>query len=113
MLQHQNPKIMKRILIVCLLGIGLLLPLTNITAKESIAKRVVDVVLEDEVISITSEANTGTLTTVKIYNSSKVKVIEEACSGYYHGTDVSALPSGLYSVVVFTTLTTYSENVYL
>lgn len=104
---------MKRILIVCLLGMGLLLPITNITAKEVIVKRTLDVFLEEDNIAITSDANSGSLTLVKVYNSNKVKVIEESCSGYYHAVDASSLPSGLYSVVVYTTLTTYSENIYL
>jgi hypothetical protein len=92
---------------------GLLLPISNITAKELIIKRTVDVYSEEDIIAITSDANSGSLTTVKVYNSSKVKVIEESCSGYYHEIDASSLPNGLYSVVVFTTLTTYSENIYL
>lgn len=104
---------MKRILIVCLLGMGLLLPISNITAKELIVKRTIDVYVEEDNIAITSDANSGSLTLVKVFNSNKVKVIEESCSGYYHSVDASSLPSGLYSVVVYTTLTTYSENVYL
>ena len=92
---------------------GLLLPITNITAKEVIVKRTLDVFLEEDNIAITSDANSGSLTLVKVYNSNKVKVIEESCSGYYHAVDASSLPSGLYSVVVYTTLTTYSENIYL
>lgn len=92
---------------------GLLLPLTNITAKETIVKRTVDVIVEEDNVEITSDANSGTLSVVKVYNSNKVKVIEESCSGYYHVINVSSLPSGLYSVVVFTSLTTYSENIYL
>lgn len=104
---------MKRILIVCLLGMGLLLPVTNITAKEVIVKRTIDVYSEEDIIAITSDVNSGSLTLVKVYNSSKVKVIEETCSGYYHEINASSLPSGMYSVVVYTTLTTYSENIYL
>ncbi len=104
---------MKRILIVCLLGMGLLLPITNITAKEVIIKRTLDISVEEDWVVITSDANSGTLTTVKIYNSNKVKVLEESCSGYYHAVDVSGFSSGMYSVVAYTTLTTYSENVYL
>ena len=91
----------------------MLLPITNITAKEVIVKRTLDVFLEEDNIAITSDANSGSLTLVKVYNSNKVKVIEESCSGYYHAVDASSLPSGLYSVVVYTTLTTYSENIYL
>lgn len=104
---------MKRILIVCLLGMGLLLPATTITAKEFIIKRTVDVYVEGDVVGITSDVNSGSLTQVKIYNSNKVKVIDESCSGYEHEVDISSLPSGLYSVVVYTTLTSYSENIYL
>lgn len=102
---------MKRILIVCLLGMGLLLPISNITAKELIIKRTIDVTVDDDVIEITSDVTSGTLTLVRVYNSNKVKVIEESCSGYSHFTGISGLPSGLYSVVVNTSLTVYSENI--
>ena len=92
---------------------GLLLPISNITAKELIVKRTIDVYVEEDNIAITSDANSGSLTLVKVFNSNKVKVTEESCSGYYHSVDASSLPGGLYSVVVYTTLTTYSENIYL
>ncbi len=106
---------MKRILIVCLLGMGLLLPYNKITAKEfsekEISKRIVDIMLEGNVLIASSDASTGTINEVKIYNSSKQKVVDQTCyGGYVCDVDVSGLPSGFYTAQVFTTMTVYSEN---
>ncbi len=108
---------MKRILIVCLLGMGLLLPATKTTAKENTInkqlKRAIEVWSETGICIAASDVNTGTLCTMKIINSSKVKVLEESISGYYDEVDVSGLSSGYYTVQIITSLTTYSQNMYL
>lgn len=109
---------MKQILIVCLLGIGLLLPSTTITAKEFPSKeiskkRIVDIWMEGDAAHITSDASTGTLVTCKIWDPGKHLVLQESISGYADDVDVSGLSSGYYSIQVFTTLTVYSENVYI
>lgn len=101
----------------CLLGMGLLLPSTNITAKEFFitksVKRTIDVWLEDQVGIATSDATTGTLVSMKVFDSQKHKVLETALSGYYDDVDLGYLPAGNYSIQIVTSLTTYSENVYL
>jgi len=109
---------MKRILIVCLLGMGLLLPATNLTAKEFskkevFKKRIVDCFLEGDILIVTSDANTGTLSNVKIWSGGKQLVLQQSVSGYEDEVDLSSLPSGYYSAQVFTSLTVYSENFYL
>ena len=110
---------MKRILIVCLLGMGLLLPSTTITAKEfskrESAKRFVDVWLEGATLQATSDAQSGTLVRMKIFNTAKQLVLNETLSGYEDAVDVSGLPNGFYSVQVFTTNSPYpySENIYI
>lgn len=108
---------MKRILIVCLLGMGLLLPSTTVTAKEfshkESAKRIIDVMLEGHVLLATSDATTGTLVSCYIWNGSKSLVLQQSLSGYSDDVDVSGLSSGWYTVQIFTTLTGYSENVYI
>lgn len=100
---------MKRILIVCLLGMGLLLPATELTAKEFLSKRIVDVTIEDDWIGITSDAGTGTLVEVEIYNNRNQKVFGESLSGYSDGADISSLSNGTYVATVTTSLTTYNE----
>jgi hypothetical protein len=96
---------------------GLLLPSTNITAKEFFitksVKRTVDVWYESDAAIASSDVNTGTLTQMKIFDSGKHKVLETSLSGYYDDADVSALSPGFYSIQVFTTLTIYSETVYI
>ena len=100
---------MKRILIVCLLGMALLLPFTTITANNFLSNRIIDVTLEGDWVEITSDAGTGTLTNVIIYNSQEQKVLAEALGGYADGVDVGGLPGGSYKVRVYTTLTSYTE----
>ena len=108
---------MKRIVIVCLLGMGLLLPATNNAAKgfskKEISKRIVDCYLEGDALSITSDEGTGTLVTVKIWDTGKHLKLQESISGYADAVDVSGLTAGNYSVQVFTSLTVYSENMYI
>lgn len=101
---------MKRILIVCLLGMGLLLPSTNITAKEFIVKRVIDLFLESDVLTITSDAGTGTLVHVNIYDNHEHKVLGQDLSGYSDYVDLSSLPNGNYSAHVTSTLSNYTEG---
>jgi hypothetical protein len=101
---------MKRILIVCLLGMGLLLPSTTITAKEFIKQRTVDLWLESDILTITSDAGTGTLVQVNIYDSHEHKVLGQALSGYTSYVDVSSLPNGTYSAHVGATLSNYNEG---
>lgn len=104
---------MKRILIVCLLGMGLLLPATTITAKEIISKRIFDVWMEGDVLIATSDATTGALVNLKVWNSSKQMVLQQGISGYYSEVDLSSLPTGYYTAVVTSASSGYSENVHV
>lgn len=121
---------MKRILIVCLIGMGLLLPTTNLTAKNFLAnlsnnssgihtplaercsRRAVNVLIDNEVLSVTSDASTGTLIWIKIYNDSKALVQSNWISGYSDAVSVSGLESGAYSCTIHTTVGNYSANFY-
>ncbi len=106
---------MKRILIVCLLGIGLLLPSANTTAKEFFVKRIVDVTIEGYWLLASSDESTGNIIRVKVYKQSNQElVIDQKCSsGYTCMVDMSGQHSGYYIVQVITTLTSYSEIIYL
>lgn len=101
---------MKRILIVCLLGMGLLLPSTTITAKEFSAKRIVDIFMEDDWLQATSDGYTGSIVKVEVFNSSEQKVLGESCRGFSCEVYIGGLPSGSYTAWVTTSLTTYSEG---
>ena len=102
---------MKRMLIVCLLGMGLLLPSTNSTAN-GFSKRIVDVYIEGMALRCTSDVNTGGITLVEIFNSSNVKVRQQTYDipGYSVSVNISILGSGSYTAKVTTTLTTYTEG---
>lgn len=100
----------------------MLLPSTNITAKNFFANcnlktthfnRIIDIAIEDDFLGLTSDESTGSLTGVRILNSAKVIVFQSLLSGYSATVDVSSLPTGSYSVVVKTTKTTYSENIFI
>ena len=116
---------MKRILIVCLLGMGLLLPTTTITAKhfstsssaarhaiglraaERNHQRIVSVTVEGDILFISSDATTGTLIWAKIYDEGKTLKQQGYVTGYSDVMDVSSLTSGNYSVTVHTTTGNY------
>ncbi|MES2619545.1 MAG: hypothetical protein V4615_01750 [Bacteroidota bacterium] len=102
---------MKRILIVCLLGMGLLLPVKKITAKEFFTKRIVDVWMEGAVLRATSDDNTGGITLIQIFdlngNLVKQKTYSPNFSCYI---GITELPGGFYVAKVTTTLTSYTES---
>lgn len=102
---------MKRILIVCLLGMGLLLPVQQLTANSFSFKRIVDVFMEADILIVSSESETGTLKTVTIKDRDQQTVLQEDVSGYYDTVDLSSLDPGSYTAYVTTTLTSYSEGI--
>lgn len=114
---------MKKIFIVCLLGLGVLLPSTTITAKGNLAnsanasanahKRIVDVTIEVGVLFASSDVTTGQLKSVKLVNNQNKIVLKESCSGYSYATDVSDLPSGFYTSTVVTGAITHNEVVFI
>lgn len=102
---------MKRILIVCLLGMGLLLPVHQLTANGFSLKRIVDVYIESYILVVTSDSETGTLVSVTIKNSANQTVLQEDVSGYSDAVDLSGLAPGNYGAYVTTTLTSYREGI--
>ncbi len=112
---------MKKIITVCLLSMALLLPSTTITAKEFSnsktktvsAKRIVDIWVETGSMFVTSDPSTGTLIWVKVFNAQKQLVTAQQLSGYSDVVDVSGVKTGVYTVTVHTSLTNYSETVYI
>src|SRR4051812_18490689 len=101
---------MKRMLIVCLLGMGLLLPYNKITAKEFFTKRIVDVYKDGWALHATSDDHTGNITTVRIFNGSGAKVLQQSCSGYSCTVSLVGLPAGDYTAQVTTSMTVYTET---
>jgi hypothetical protein len=98
-------------LIVCLLGMGLLLPSANITAKEFFIKRVVDVYKDGLVLQASSDSNTGGITMIRLYDSSNVKVAQQSYESVYScSISLAHLASGGYHAQVTTTLTVYYED---
>ena len=99
---------MKKLLFVCLLGLGMLLPSTTVTAKESVKHRIVDIGLEGYVLTANSEKEDGTIDLIEVRKLPDGKLMaSEGCNDYTCSVDISGLPSGSYVVKVFATYTTY------
>lgn len=110
---------MKQIFTICLLGMGILLPNNPATAKEILKgkhslhsrehKKIIDIWIEGDALLAESDAGSGSITVVKIFNSKNVKVMEQAGYGFSCAVDVSPLQNGVYSAKVFTASTQYTE----
>jgi hypothetical protein len=92
-----------------------LLPSAAVNGKTKVAsfvhKRIVDVTLQGYALQASSDAETGTLTKIEVYNKDTQElVLTHNCSGYSCSVDISGLAAGTYIAKVYTTLTTYSES---
>ena len=87
---------MKQILMLCLIGMGLLLPTTKISsAGYSFFHRSVDVNIEGRSLLASSDTEDGPLTEIDIYNNSTKELIESrACSGYSWTLNLSSFAKG-------------------
>lgn len=102
---------MKQILMVCLLGMGLLLPVTKVNSSvvNQFVHRVIDITMDGFVLFATSDSNTGTITQIKVWNNVSHKLeLTQSCSGYACSVYVGGLPSGAYIAKVFTTNSFYT-----
>lgn len=107
---------MKKILVVCLLGVtGLLLPVKQTTARELVAKhKIVDCTLEEDVLRAFSEQKDGPIMKMVITNSEQQVVQIEYCGGRYTcEAYVGELPAGNYKVTVTCTMTQYTQAFYI
>jgi len=102
---------MKKFLLVCLLGMGALLPATTTTAKESISKRIINVTMEDWVLVGTSQTEDGPIVNMSVLTvPGGTRVASQSCSGYTCSLNISGLPSGAYVVWVTTTNSNFSKQ---
>lgn len=104
---------MKKQLMVCLLGIGLLLPESkaNSSGVKYFFNRIVDCNLQGYDLLVTSDTEDGSINKVEIYNSSTQQLeMTEYSSGYSCSVDVGDLEKGEYEAKVYCTYTTYTER---
>ncbi len=103
---------MKNFLLVCLMGLGMLLPSTTITAKESAKKRIVNVGIEGYVLLSSSQTEDGPITLVEVKKlpDGKLMSTQSGDGSYSAQTDISWLPAGAYVVKVVTTNTSYTKQ---
>lgn len=102
---------MKKFLLVCLLGMGALLPATTTTAKEIFAKRIIDVTMEGWVLIGTSQTEDGPIVNMSVLTiPGGLRVATQSCNGYTCSLSVADLPSGAYVARVTTTNGVYTEQ---
>ncbi len=107
---------MKKILVVCLLGVmGLLLPVKQTAARELVKKQIkVDCNLAEDALRAFSEQKDGPIMKMVITNSEQQVVQIEYCGGRYTcEAYIGELPAGNYKVTVTCTMTQYSELFYI
>lgn len=101
---------MKQILIVCLLGIGMLLPSQEVKSSEPY-RRIVDVHIDFPALIADSDTEDGTISKIEIYKvSTGEKVRQTFCSGYSCSINLSGLPAGNYNAKVICQYTTYTQG---
>jgi len=92
---------MKKIFVVCLLGIGMLLPTLKTTAKENL-KKIIDISLEEDVLLASSSSEDGVISKIIITDKSRQTVATQTCGGYYCEVYVGNLPAGNYTAQIHT-----------
>jgi hypothetical protein len=81
------------------------------TAHAAMKVMPVNVYIEGSILSATSDAGSGEITTVEIYLQSPWTLKKrKACSGYSCQVSLSGLPAGTYVARVYTTMTTYDHT---
>ncbi len=102
---------MKKVLITCLLGMGVLLPTEMVKSSVIYYSRIVDVAISGWVLTATSNPEDGTISTIEIIRASTMEVVlTQSCSGYSCAVGLSGLPGGVYIAKVTCTNTTYSKQ---
>lgn len=103
---------MKKAIFSCLLGMGFWLHGYVAMGEAKTAMRTIDVVVnvEEEDLTAWSDAGSGSITLMEIFNASNVRVLSQVCGGYTCSMELAALPAGSYTVVVYTSRTSYAEG---
>jgi|ERR1043165_1042490 hypothetical protein len=93
---------MKKFLLLSLLGLGMLMPTTTISAKEitksAVAiKKVIDVGIEGSALIAHSGTEDGPIMNMVVKTVPGGKLMgQSSCGGYYCSMDISGLPCGNY-----------------
>lgn len=101
---------MKKVVLVCLLGMGLLCPVAKVNSSvvNQFVHRIVDVTLDGAVLYATSESADGPISKVEIHHQNPHEIVlTEYCSGYSCTVDLGTLKPGTYAAKVF-----YANGIY-
>ena len=105
---------MKKFLLLCLLGLGMLLPANTITAKEVtknvLAKsKIINVTLQGNVLLANSGMDDGPILGIVIRTVPGGKMmLQQECGDYSCSVNVSCLPAGNYVAQVYLNNQTYT-----
>ena len=100
---------MKRIILTCLVGVSLLLPSITVKSNSVSAKskvisfnksKIITCDLEGYILAANSDAKSGQIVYVEIYDAENNLVMVHQCIGYRVQVDLSGLPSGSYEAEV-------------
>lgn len=102
---------MKQILIACLLGIGALLPTTEVKSSVISYYKKVDIHVLGGVLFATSQAGDGAISKLEVRDAATnaLLLMENSCGGYSCSLDISDLSSGTYVAKVYCANTTHTE----
>lgn len=87
---------MKRILVVCLLGIGMVMSVNQSKAAIINHRKIIDHHIEGWTLSISSDEKSGELIRVFIYDANGFHIATHYCSGYTCTININELSAGLY-----------------
>ena len=102
---------MKKVLFLCLLGVGVLLPTGQAKSSVIVQARVVTVHVEGWALTANSDAESGTINQIQVFNlTTGLLVREETCGGYSCAVSLVGLPPAIYIAYVTTTNTVVSKK---
>lgn len=104
---------MKKILIVCLLGISSLLLQAKAVGNVPPFFRIVNSTIEGWVFVVNSDETSGTISDIKIYDGNQKLVAETSCVSYDCSIDLTGLAAGTYTAKVYTQYSYYTTNISL
>lgn len=102
---------MKRIIIVCLLGISGLLSQAKAIGSVPPSIHIVNSTIEGWVFVVNSDETSGTISEIKIYDGNQKLVAETSCTSYDCSIDLTGLAPGTYTAKVYTQYSYYTTNI--
>ena len=95
---------MKKFLLACLLGMGVLTPALEAKSSIAVMSRIVNITIEGWVLLATGDDASGSIQQIQIYDVSTGQIVRsQGCEGYSCSVSLSGLRTGTYLAVVIST----------